>query len=158
MTDDTLKTYEIHNPSDPYTLRASDPAVAAVACLFLGEGSYGLSDEDGNRTCPIFLLGGNPDTWLKDAYGVSIDDVATKRSCELADVLDSVLIGSLSDRRELDEACKYMTEEAAEKFRDARHDRQRTSLNNIGRRAKSLAAHFRKNAEAAIEATPSEAT
>ena len=54
---DTPKIYEIHNPSDPYTLKAADPAAAALACLFLGEGAYVLTDEDGTSVLPFFRHG-----------------------------------------------------------------------------------------------------
>lgn len=137
---------EIVNPSDEYTIAHKDELILAVACSLLGRGKYALEAKDGRRVCPMFLFGGS-DEWFA-AKGVP-DLVAflRVRGMEVADALESVLIGGYRDREELDEATAKMTPEEKEAFLFKRHDRHRTSMNNIGAAAKSLAKLVRNAAE-----------
>lgn len=136
--------YEIINPSDAYTMKHDDPAAAAVAGLFLGNGAYGLEDADGNRALPLFLLGGDPEAWLQETHGVTIEQVMAERPLAVAEALESVLIGGFDARREVESATEKMTPEDAAKWLAERHDARRTSMNNIGRRARSIAASLRQ--------------
>jgi hypothetical protein len=130
--------FEIVNPSDAYTMVSADTVAAAVACLFLGEGRYALEDEVGGTACPIFLFGG-AEAWLQEAHGTTIEEVmTTKRSAVIA-ALRSVLIGGRQAREEVDAALSRMSPEAGRQWLSERHDKRRTSMNNIGRRAAVLA-------------------
>lgn len=105
------QTFEIINPSDPYTI-TGEPASAAAATLFLGEGQYALRDAANESVLPLCLFGGHEkamadlgvpdfDAWLSDPDNLE----------SVAEALDTVRLG-----------------------RD-----KRSSLNNIGARAKELA-------------------
>jgi hypothetical protein len=117
--------FEIINPSDAYTMEAVDLQVAAVACCFLGDGRYGLDalDEDRNKDggMPIFLLGGH-DEWFASKFGLTFEACAENamkhRADDMANALDSVALKS----------------------------GERTSMNNIGARAKALAKAIRTQA------------
>ena len=124
---DTTMKFEIINPSDAYTMEAVDLQVAAVACCFLGDGRYGLEalgeDRNKDRDVPIFLLGGH-DEWFSEKFGLTFgacaENVMKQRTDELADALDSVALKS----------------------------GERTSMNDIGARARSLAKAVRRKVAA----------
>lgn len=40
--------YEIINPSDKCFITSDDERLAEIVCVMLGNGSYGLKDENGN--------------------------------------------------------------------------------------------------------------
>ena len=115
--------FEIVNPSDPYTMEAPDMEVAAVACCLLGSGKYGLTGlgEDSAESVPIFLLGGH-DEWFVEKFGMSYADTVAHclehRGKQLAESLDSVTL-----------------------MRG-----ERSSLNDIGRRARKYAELVREKA------------
>ena len=110
--------FEIINPSDPYTMDADDLIVAAVAVCLLGNGKYGLDalGEDSNisNNVPIFLLGGH-DEWFTSRFGMTYEaaaqQVVDQRTEALAKAFESVALTS----------------------------GRRSSLNNIGAKAKELA-------------------
>ncbi len=144
--------YEIINPSDEYHFEAPDLELAAIALLVLGEGHYaGRADEEGGTDIPLFMLGNNPDDWFKKhfnkTFGESLEGImkSKARKSELADALDSVIIGSLNERKELAESLKEITDEKEkEKYKKQWSDKRRSSMNNIGKRAKLLADATRK--------------
>jgi hypothetical protein len=146
-TETAVKTYEIINPSDAYTLQAKDPMVAALACMVLGEGAYGLEDEKGEEVCPFFIFGGDPDAWLRENFGQGLEQALKSHAAEIAEVLDSVLIGGFDDRREYESAVALMTPEGAAAYRAIRADIKRTSMNNIGAMAAKLATYFKAQAK-----------
>jgi len=52
-------TFEIVNPSDPYTIETDDFAAACVATILLGVGKYALDEKGGEkRQMPLLFLGG----------------------------------------------------------------------------------------------------
>ena len=144
------RTYEISNPSDAYTMQASDLKVAQMATLLLGQGAYGLQDADGNTAfpiygntaLPIFLFGGGKEFPLRE-FGVVGPWIDANRDA-LVDALESVQIGGISERRELDDALSCMATENRAEYLKRRHDRLRTSQNNIGQAAWDLAARLRE--------------
>lgn len=138
--------YEIINPSDAYTLKSDDPAIAAVACMILGSGAYGLTDEKGVTACPIFLFCGVPDEWMRATYNVSIDELLAGRLLEIAAVLESVMIGNFGERADAESAIARMNATDAAAFLAERHDRRRSSMNDIGARAAALAERLRERA------------
>ena len=115
--------FEIANPSDPYTMEADDLQVAAVACCLLGNGKYGLTglDGDAGQDVPVFLFGGH-DEWFVSKFGMSYEDTATHalnhRNDALARAFESVTLG-----RE-----------------------ERSSMNDIGGKARDIAQAIRRKA------------
>ncbi len=138
--------YEIINPSDAYTLKSDEPVLAAVACMLLGQGAYALADEQGVQVCPVFIFGGDPDAWLRKTHKVSIDELMAERALEVAAVLESVMIGGFGARAEAEAAIARMSPVDAAAFKAQRHDLRRSSMNDIGGRAFSLARAFRDRA------------
>lgn len=123
--------FEIINPSDPYTMTACDLEVAAVAVCLLGSGRYGLRGlgADSQARVPVFLLGGS-DEWFMESFGDNYETVATRcledRSAALISAFESVTLGQS----------------------------ERSSINDIGGRARQLAQTLRAAASAKAEAAP----
>ncbi len=111
--------YEIINPSDPYRMTADRLDVAAVAVCLLGDGKYAAKPRGEGEEVPMFLFT-SPDSWFIERFAMSYADTANTiiehRGEELARVFDSVTL------------------ERAE----------RSSLNDIGGRAKALAQAVRR--------------
>lgn len=117
--------YEIINPSDPYTMTADDLQIAAAVVCLLGEGKYAAKPTAGaGSEVPMFLFGGH-DKWFAQMFGMNfeatIDHVMTHRGDELAQALESVTLAS----------------------------QERSSLNDIGGRAKAMAQAVRRKSNAA---------
>lgn len=112
--------YEIGNPSDPYEMTCDDHEVAAIAVPILGQGAYPLIGKDGDRSrdVPHFLFGG-ADAWFRETFGrsyeESLDHVVETKADGLIAALDSVTL--LVARR--------------------------SSVNDIGGRAKAIAQRLR---------------
>lgn len=115
--------FNIVNPSDPYTMEADDLLIAAVAVCLLGDGKYPLDGIDNDLRVPPFLFGGH-DEWFTDQFGGTFEAIVSSaidtRGEELARCLDSVTLQS----------------------------ERRSSMNNIGARAQSLAKAVRSKAGA----------
>lgn len=145
----TPMLYEIINMSDPYTIECPSLEVAAVACFALGRGAFGFEcKDDETKSVPIFLLGG-AEQWVREKFDCAIEDlvnlVTNDKAAELADALDSCLIGDAHDRFEYNEAVKLIDDpEKREQFRARRHEDRRSSLNNIGARAYRIARNIRE--------------
>lgn len=109
--------FEIVNPSDPYTFTAPSLEVAALVIILLGSGRYAAKslDTPPNEGVPFFMFGG-AEEWFRDNCGCTPDESMerTEKSV-LADSLDTVTLGS----------------------------EKRSSMNNIGGRAKAYAAQLR---------------
>lgn len=113
--------FEIVNPSDPYTMEADDLQIAAVVACLLGDGKYpltGLDDAKG-QDVPFFAFGG-ADEWFTKQFGMDYEATAThaleNRSEALARAFESVTLGRA----------------------------ERSSMNDIGGRAKSIAKAIRE--------------
>ena len=118
--------YEIINPSDPYRMTADRLDTAAVAICLLGDGKYAAKPRSDGEEVPMFLFT-SPDPWFVERFGMNYADTANKiiehRNEELAAVFDSVTL----ERTE------------------------RSSLNDIGGRAKALAQAVRRKINEAAE-------
>lgn len=153
--------YDIINMSDSYTIKAESLDVAAVACLLLGSGQYGFAPlEDGGVKIPLFMFGG-VDEWFREHFGKDVgpcvEEIREKRAGELADCLDSCLIGSLTDRQEYERELELIeSPESREKFRAERHDKRRTSMNDIGGRAYEMAKRLREESENVLVPAPAQ--
>lgn len=139
-----MPLYEISNPSDFYTIVCPDMEVAFVACLLLGEGSYGfhVCDESQQPDIPILAFGGPgaAEAWCREMFGDGLDAVMSRtlkeRRADVARALDSVLISKR------DAFLALAPAEGTPAWREARakwHDAHVTSFNDIGTRAYQLA-------------------
>lgn len=113
-----MKKYEIINPSDKCFISGDNAEMVAAAGLFLGNGKYSIVGDDGKRI-GIFAPFGLTDDGLNKAwseeFGRTFEDLLSAEPWDaLADVLDTFQYAS-----------------------------ERSSMNNIGSRAKSLAKSFR---------------
>ena len=109
--------YEIINPSDPYTIEHTDFLALAAACVLLGNGQYGLAPvgHDGERV-PIFIFGGFDKWWHEHSPTADLDAYLEANKRAIAEAMDSVALTSS----------------------------ERSSLNDIGGRAKKWAAKLRE--------------
>lgn len=145
--------YEIINPSDAVTVEAQDSVLASIAIIVLGNGQYGLYDEDGRTVLGIFALS-KPEKlieWLRDngVEDTKMDEFYAKNGEEIATILESVVYGKVEDRKAITALTESMTKsdrlEALAKYNDSK----RSSLNDIGSAASELAKGFRKKAQEA---------
>lgn len=148
-----MQIYEIINPSDPYTMRCDDVAVVAASLLFLGRGQYAaepyfpLAKASAISTVdvPMFAVGIDVKQWFSDRYDIDdLDAWIRENRLRIADALDTVLIGMPEERDALDETLAEMTEEQRAAFLDRRHDKMRSSLNDIGMNASIIAEKLRE--------------
>ena len=135
--------YELINPSDPYTFVAADLEVAALT-VFLLSHTYGAESKDGEETVPIFILGGSPRDWYKTQFGRTPDEGLKARYAEVADALESVLLGTFEDRRRYQAALDAISDaEKRKQFIKAWQD-GRSSLCDIGPHAHIMAKCMRE--------------
>jgi hypothetical protein len=139
--------YEIINPSDAYTLIAEDRSVAAVVCLLLGDGKYALRPEaDGAPDVPMFLFATaeDIDKWFLKEFGRTAEQCMDGHEQDIIDCLATVLIG---DRKQHDDLRGLIVEEKLPEFETKWHASHRSSMNDIGARAK----HYEKQLRATLK-------
>jgi hypothetical protein len=139
--------YEIINPSDPYTFNADDVAIARFVVLALGSGQYDGEDEQGNSIGAMMLFMDEDETKAKlneffGGHGLAV--FRDQHREEIIAALESVMIYNRSERAAYDEAVKIMTPDQVAEYRLKVHDKNRSSLNDIGSRAWKYAADLRK--------------
>ncbi len=153
--------YEIVNPSDPYTIEALSLDVAFVACVCLGRGQYAFTPlQEGGTEIPLFLFAGTEE-WsqehLREGFEAVINRVTTDpaKRIELADCLDSCMIGHAADR-EAWKAGFELTDDPAKRewWRRKWHEDRVTSMNDIGKRAYAMAAKLRGGEKHFLERAP----
>lgn len=138
--------YKLINPSDPYTFIADNLEVSAIVVLILGV-AYGAEPKDGGEMVPVFIFGGAMD-WYKEKFGRTPTEGLKARKKDVADALDSFMLGSFKDRRRYEAALSAITapDKRAE-FISAWQD-GRSSMNNIGGLAHTLAKTLRNESMA----------
>lgn len=129
---------EIVNPSDPYTIEHDDPIVIAAAVCLLGEGHYAARDKEGTQVCPLFVFGGFEKWWASKGVGEFGAWIEANRP-PLTKAFASVTIGSIRDAEEVKSALAGMSETDGLEWLAKRHDARRSSLNDIGGRARQFA-------------------
>lgn len=129
--------YEIINPSDKMTMAAENQGVAACAIILLGEGWYGLDPHTGNEDdeVPLFIT----DEWFEDRFDMSSVDYMRLHWDEVVAALETVTYGGFDDYREYHDQLEKLDEDKREDFAFRWAGEHRTSMNNIGERAKQLA-------------------
>lgn len=137
-----MMLYEIVNPSDAYTMASEFPQAAEIASLFLGQGAYPLNARDGTKLGGFYAFGGDPEKDIKEKYGTTIGEYLESNWSDVVAALRSVEIGSFSDRDTVDDARSKMNPEDFTAWNDKRTDKQRSSMNNIGKRSRQLADAF----------------
>jgi len=137
---------EIANPSDPYTVKGERDVLCCVG-LMLGRGQYPLNDENGETILPFFWSGGDAAQFFLDKFGVALDKFLDDEDYRVADCLDTVLIGSFGDRKDVEAALELMDPADQVGWLDKRHDRKRSSMNDIGAYAWSMATAIRNKIE-----------
>ena len=146
-----MHIYFITNPHDPYTLLAPDLATAACATIMLGEGAYGLHDEDGNDAMPIFLFGGQ-ELWCEQQFGCSLGDLLIRVGwTAIATCLDTVLLGSVRDRQVYEKALAACRADALPTFQQIYADLYKpSSTHDLRAYAQQLAARVRQIGKDAV--------
>ena len=139
--------FELINPSDPYTFRAPSIEVAAVAVVQLSCHMGAKCIDPGcDESTPVMF---GWDDWL-ESRGIN-GDWAHAHLDEVADALDSFLIGDPAFRADIESAMELIPEDKREQWRLERQDRHRSSMNQIGeaayQRAKSLREYAAKRKE-----------
>ena len=139
------KLYELINPSDPYTFRAPSIEVAGAAVLQLSSnfGARCVEPNQERRSTPVIF---GWDEWL-DEHGIDRTWIEAHIT-EIADALDSFLIGGANDRADVESMLAMLPEEKRQEWRDQRQDRHRSSLNQIGEHAYALARQLRERSDA----------
>lgn len=144
-----MAVFEIINPSDPYTLKCDRFDIVAAACLFLGEGRYGLEEcggEEGKQKMPVLIFGGAME-WFQETFQADLSEFIGHNLLAIADCLDSVVIGQAGDRLVYEQALALIPDEEGKKtWRESWHDKRLSSMNDIGARALRLADILRKKA------------
>ena len=97
--------YTIVNPSDPVTIEADDKKVAIMAAMLLGQGLYGLKDENDELVMPILRFLGEEGTkeFLNETFGGK-DETATgafikEHTREIGECFMSAFIGDIDKKR-----------------------------------------------------------
>lgn len=145
------KLYEISNPSDPYTFKAPDFKSACIAICILGHGKYGIEEIGGDKNggsgkMPVFIFGGH-DQWFEGTFGKNFKETCLEVSkSTLADILETVLIGSPASRKIFEDGLSLIPPDKHEEWRKKYIEGKRSSLNNIGKRAQELARELREQA------------
>ncbi len=116
--------YDIVNPSDDVTFFADDLEVAYMVCLLLGEGRYGLNDEDGNEVMPLLLFG-TFEEWQKKNH-FSFDTIYANKLDKVITALRTMMCCRVRERQAVIAAVGDDLEALARY-----NDEKRSSLNNI---------------------------
>jgi hypothetical protein len=150
-----MPTYEIINPHDPYTIQG-EPKMVALAVLLLGNGQYAVKGNDrAENVFPIFLFDDGTGTadWLattfkmectKETVGRCLKELVQTYHIEVADALDSVMSFGLKERFAYNEAMRMLDGEGREAYKAIVHDKNRSSLTDLGTRAWVMAKAIRK--------------
>jgi hypothetical protein len=135
------RLYELINPSDAICFETNDEEALNAGVLLLGGGWYGLIREDGVKTLPITPFGDEAEAAAKRVSGFLDQPDGPRR---VAAALRTVLYCKMRDRLALDAALAGVPDEHRQAAIAKFNDTKRTSLNDIGARALSLAEHFEK--------------
>lgn len=135
------RLYELINPSDPYTFRAASREAAVLAAISLATG-FGVQEIGSEWSAGPFVLcaAGEFAQWWQAEFGSDWKAWQKSHRREIVEALESFAIGNANTRLDYEAALAAIDDpEKREAFRLDRHDRRRTSTNNIGRAAWNLA-------------------
>lgn len=140
------QVFEIINLSDPYTL-VGEYKVATIAISMVSE-QLAINSEDGKLRGGLFAFGGF-EKWCEKNKIKDIKAFLAENKEAIIDALDSVLIGGFGARKEVEKTLEYIPKEKHEAWLLERHDIKRSSLNDIGRSAWTLAKRLREQLQEA---------
>ena len=150
--------YDLVNPSDKYTFLARSGKIASAVAFILGDGMYGvecLRYEPSEEEKPQGMLGFAGEDAIRDHFGCDIIDFLDSNLEEIAESLESVIIGGEGDRHLFFSAMeKISDDDERKKFRDEWIDKKRSSMNNIQERADKWALVLRKKARVEKKSDP----
>jgi hypothetical protein len=134
--------FEIINPSDPYFMESDSFEAACVACLHISH-QMCLKEYEGEHDFPIpmFWKEADLDAYWQETFGHDFPrEMPDELRGQVVAALKSVTIGSPQDFYFYKKAMAAITDEAARaQFAHEWDDRKRSSINQIGRRAHSVA-------------------
>lgn len=139
-----MELYEIISPSDPYTFRADSVAIARFVVIALGTGQYDGEAEDGTSLDAMLLTFTKEEAKAKlhEFFGDPKQFVREHRA-EIIEALESVMSFNRGERGAYDEAIKLIPADKIAGYRKKVHDKNRSSLNDIGDRAWKYAKKLR---------------
>lgn len=138
--------YELINPSDAICFETEDEEALRIAVMILGDGWYGLERDDGAKVLSVVAFSADSVNAAAAECHEFLKVEQNKR--RMAAALRTVLYCHLKDRVALEAAFADLPEEQRRAAVARFNDQKRTSLNDIGARALSLAEHFEKGAAA----------
>jgi len=140
-----METYEIINPSDCYTFHAESDKTARLVTLLVGQGDYECEKEDGETLgCLMFLMTSDEfKKALNEMFPEGLKGFIATNKEEIIKALESVISFDRKERNTYDEALKALDPSKVEDFRAKVHDKNRSSLNDIGTYAWHLAKRMR---------------
>lgn len=114
--------FEIGNPSDQCFLEADDDKIATACILFLGNGQYFCKNVDHNESIAgaFFALGGDVEETWKHFHGIGFEEFISKPETKI---------------------------KMQECFASFHYSGERSSMNNIGARAKDFAESMARDKE-----------
>lgn len=116
----TKRLYDLINPSDAITFRATPEEAAVLAEIMRASMLYVRDAETGDDPKVEDVAATREAIWADP-----------ERQASYADAFRSFLIGTKSERELFEEATSRMTASEAADYRDKYHDRRRTSMNDI---------------------------
>lgn len=116
------RLYEVVNPSDAITFRATLVEAACIA-VRLSPGWMFVEDAETGEAPKIENLEAEYDAIWKDAGKLA----------SYADAYRSFMVGSRTERELVEDAVALMSEEQAKAYRSKWHDKRRTSMNDLCR-------------------------
>lgn len=137
--------YELINPSDPYTFECKSREVAALTVMALSP-MYGAKTDNEEDEIPIFVFGARDgfEKWYEENFGRTVEDGVNELFAEMADCLDSFVLGNMSDRKRFLAAVEAITDEEKLKEFKKKWQDSRSSMNDIGGEAYALAEKMKK--------------
>lgn len=136
-----LILYTLANPSDPYTFYAPSVEVAGMAAAMLST-AYGAIPVNREHEASPVLSGW--DAWMTQK---GIDDTwMRKHILEIADAMDSFLIGNAKSRADAESMLSMLPDDKKDEWIAQRQARNRSSLTQIGEKAYALAKELREAA------------
>ena len=136
---------EIGYPGDAYTIDCADEPAACRAVLWLGNGAYGITLQNGEELLPsFFAFNTKMRVWFVERFSEELTDfVSGERRVNVATALESIEPGNFVDRADLAGELARFSEDQREAHREEWRRRRRWSSHDIGALAVQMAAQLR---------------
>ena len=128
-------------------MKSDDEMAACLACLLLGEGKYTLKPADEatpDPKMPFLMFGGEKElnAWLAPKGYADLGAAMDAHQPKVREAMESVLIGGAAERATFEDMLAAVPSEKRADIIAKRHDRKRSSLNDIGSRARAWASRL----------------